>query len=127
MVSKKRPKDLRELIRTPIVAAESTPLEALRGGTVFLDEIGEASPQIQAKLLRVLEEKSFKRVGGAVDISVDVRVVAATNQQLEDAVRSKTFREDLYYRLRVMSVVMPPLRDRSTDIRVRLFEPSDRN
>ncbi len=91
-------------------------LESADGGTVFLDEIGEMAPALQAKLLRVLEEKTFKRVGGVVDIKVDVRVVAATNRQLEEEVRKGRFREDLYYRLNVLPIVLPPLRARADDI-----------
>ncbi len=86
------------------------------GGTIFLDEIGEMSPSLQAKLLRVLESKSFRRVGGAVDIRADVRVIAATNVDLREAVRKGTFREDLYYRLAVLTVEMPPLREREGDV-----------
>ena len=86
------------------------------GGTVFLDEIGETSPGFQAKLLRFLEDKKFKRVGGTADISVDVRVIAASNRVLEDQVRSGRFREDLYYRLRVLPVELPPVRQRVGDI-----------
>ena len=91
-------------------------LETADGGTVFLDEIGEMVPLLQAKLLRFLEEKSFKRVGGSVDLKVDVRVVAATNRNLEDEVRHGRFREDLYYRLNVVPIVLPPLRKRAGDI-----------
>ena len=91
-------------------------LETADGGTVFLDEIGEMVPGLQAKLLRFLEEKTFKRVGGSVDIHVDVRVVAATNRKLEEEVRAGRFREDLFYRLNVLPIVLPPLRDRSDDI-----------
>ena len=91
-------------------------LEVADGGTVFLDEIGETSPGFQAKLLRFLEEKKFKRVGGTTDINVDVRVIAATNRVLEDQVRSGRFREDLYYRLRVLPVELPPVRLRTGDI-----------
>jgi two-component system response regulator AtoC len=91
-------------------------LESADGGTVFLDEIGEMAPALQAKLLRVLEEKTFKRVGGVVDIKVDVRVIAATNRQLEDEVKKGRFREDLYYRLNVLPIVLPPLRARADDI-----------
>jgi len=91
-------------------------LESADGGTVFLDEIGEMVPGLQAKMLRFLEEKSFKRVGGAVDIKVDVRVVAATNRKLEAEVKEGRFREDLYYRLNVIPLEMPPLRDRPEDI-----------
>ena len=91
-------------------------LETADGGTVFLDEIGEMVPALQAKLLRFLEEKTFKRVGGAVDIRVDVRVVAATNRNLQEEVRAGKFREDLFYRLNVLPIVLPPLRDRADDI-----------
>src|SRR6266496_3778682 len=91
-------------------------LESADGGTVFLDEIGEMAPTLQAKLLRFLEEKTFKRVGGAHDIRVDVRVIAATNRTLEDEVKKGRFREDLYYRLNVLPIVLPPLRARAEDI-----------
>jgi DNA-binding NtrC family response regulator len=91
-------------------------LESSDGGTVFLDEIGEMVPALQSKLLRFLEEKTFKRVGGLADIRVDVRVVAATNRNLETEVREGTFREDLFYRLQVMPILLPPLRERSGDI-----------
>jgi DNA-binding NtrC family response regulator len=90
--------------------------ETADGGTVFLDEIGEMVPGLQAKLLRFLEEKTFKRVGGSVDIKVDVRVVAATNRNLQDEVKQGKFREDLFYRLNVLPIVLPPLRDRADDI-----------
>ena len=91
-------------------------LESADGGTVFLDEIGEMAPGLQSKLLRFLEEKTFKRVGGVADIRVDVRVVAATNRLLEDEVAKGRFREDLYYRLNVLPIVLPPLRARTDDI-----------
>ena len=91
-------------------------IESADGGTVFLDEIGEMVPLLQAKLLRFLEEKTFKRVGGSTDIKVDVRVVAATNRSLEEEVKKGHFREDLYYRLNVMAVPLPPLRERREDI-----------
>jgi DNA-binding NtrC family response regulator len=91
-------------------------LEVADGGTAFLDEIGEMGPAMQAKLLRVLEEKTFKRVGGTRDIAVDVRVIAATNRVLEDVVREGRFREDLFYRLKVIPIHLPPLRDRREDI-----------
>jgi DNA-binding NtrC family response regulator len=91
-------------------------LEVADGGTVFLDEIGEMGTAMQVKLLRFLEEKTFKRVGGTRDILVDVRIVAATNRNLEEAVRSGVFREDLYYRLKVIPIHLPPLREHREDI-----------
>jgi transcriptional regulator with PAS, ATPase and Fis domain len=90
--------------------------ETADGGTLFLDEIGEMTPALQAKLLRFLEEKTFKRVGGLHDIRVDVRVVAATNRSLEDEVKAGKFREDLFYRLQVMPILLPPLRERKGDL-----------
>ncbi len=91
-------------------------LETADGGTVFLDEIGEMMPALQAKLLRVLEEKAFKRVGGAHDIRVDVRVIAATNRNLEEEVAKGRFRSDLYYRLNVLPITIPPLRSHAEDV-----------
>jgi DNA-binding NtrC family response regulator len=91
-------------------------LETADGGTVFLDEIGEMVPALQAKILRVLEEKAFKRVGGSVDIRVDVRVIAATHRKLDEEVVAGRFREDLFYRLNVLPIVLPPLRDRPEDV-----------
>ncbi|MEO8076702.1 MAG: sigma-54 dependent transcriptional regulator [Acidobacteriota bacterium] len=91
-------------------------LESAHGGTVFLDEIGEMVPALQAKLLRVLEEKSFKRVGGSTDIRVDVRVVAATNRNLEEQVTKGGFRSDLYYRLNVLPIRLPALREHAEDV-----------
>jgi DNA-binding NtrC family response regulator len=91
-------------------------LETADGGTVFLDEIGEMTPGLQAKLLRFLEERTFKRVGGLSDIRVDVRVIAASNRDLEGEVKAGKFREDLFYRLQVMPVTLPPLRERGGDI-----------
>jgi DNA-binding NtrC family response regulator len=85
-------------------------------GTVFLDEVAETVPTFQAKLLRFLEERAFRRLGGVTDIKVDVRVIAATNQDLEKTVREGRFREDLYYRLNVLRIEMPPLRDRGRDV-----------
>jgi two-component system response regulator AtoC len=91
-------------------------LEMADGGTVFLDEIAEMTPGLQAKLLRFLEEKSFRRVGGSHDIRVDVRVVAATNRNLEEEVSKHRFRSDLFFRLNVLPIEMPPLRARPDDI-----------
>jgi two-component system response regulator AtoC len=91
-------------------------IEQADEGTVFLDEIGEIPPTLQAKLLRVLEEKRFRRLGGSADLHVDVRIIAATNRNLEDAVRDGRFRDDLYYRLNVLRIEMPPLRVRARDI-----------
>jgi DNA-binding NtrC family response regulator len=91
-------------------------LETADGGTVFLDEVGEMTAGLQAKLLRFLEEKTFKRVGGLADIRVDVRVIAATNRNLEQEVSNGKFREDLFYRLQVMPIPLPPLRERHGDI-----------
>jgi two-component system, NtrC family, response regulator AtoC len=90
--------------------------ELADGGTIFLDEIGDIPPAMQAKLLHVLEDKTFKRVGGVRDIAVDVRVIAATNKDLEKAVLQGVFREDLYYRLKIIPIELPPLRDRDGDI-----------
>jgi len=90
--------------------------EVANGGTVFLDEIGEMTPQLQSKLLRVIETRTFRRVGGHVDIHVDVRVVAATHRDLRRQVTDGKFREDLYFRLNVVPIEMPPLRDRAEDI-----------
>jgi DNA-binding NtrC family response regulator len=90
--------------------------EMADGGTLFLDEIGELSPLLQAKLLRVLEDQVIRRVGGVRDMQVDVRVIAASNRDLEKAVRDSQFRQDLYYRLAIIAIFIPPLRDRKEDI-----------
>src|SRR5215813_8213782 len=90
--------------------------ETADGGTLFLDEIGELSPLLQAKLLRVLEDQVIRRVGGVRDMQVDVRVIAASNRDLERAVRDNQFRQDLYYRLAIISIFLPPLRERKEDI-----------
>ena len=90
--------------------------EAADGGTLFLDEIGELSPLLQAKLLRVLEDQVIRRVGGIRDMQVDVRVIAASNRDLEKAVREGQFRQDLYYRLAIIAIFIPPLRERKEDI-----------
>jgi Nif-specific regulatory protein len=90
--------------------------ELAHGGTIFLDEIGELTPSTQVKLLRVLQEREFERLGGVAPIKVNVRVIAATNKDLEEAVKAGTFREDLYYRLNVYSIYLPPVRERKTDI-----------
>ncbi|MBP9020019.1 MAG: sigma-54-dependent Fis family transcriptional regulator [Syntrophobacterales bacterium] len=90
--------------------------ELAAGGTIFLDEIAEMSPALQVKLLRVIQEKEFERIGGVRTISVDVRIIAATNQDLEKAVKERRFREDLFYRINVIPIHLPPLRDRKADI-----------
>ncbi|MGB8114258.1 MAG: sigma-54 dependent transcriptional regulator, partial [Candidatus Sulfotelmatobacter sp.] len=90
--------------------------EVADGGVVFLDEIGELAPTLQVKLLRVLQEREFERVGGTHPIKVDIRLVAATNRNLEQAVRNGKFRQDLYYRLAVLKITMPTLRERREDI-----------
>jgi transcriptional regulator with GAF, ATPase, and Fis domain len=90
--------------------------EAAHGGTLFLDEIGDVSPDVQVKLLRVLQEMTFERVGSSEPVRVDVRVIAATHQDLEALIRQARFREDLYYRLNVLPITLPPLRERAEDI-----------
>jgi two-component system response regulator AtoC len=90
--------------------------ELANGGTIFLDEIGDISPSLQAKLLQVLQDREFSRLGGKRDIKVDVRVLVATNKDIEEAVAEGRFREDLYYRLNVVSIIIPPLRERKTEI-----------
>ncbi|HAK87674.1 MAG: sigma-54-dependent Fis family transcriptional regulator [Nitrospirae bacterium GWC2_46_6] len=101
---------------TGAVAARVGRFELADGGTIFLDEIGEMQAILQVKLLRVLQEKSFERIGGTRIVNVDVRIVAATNQDLEEAVSAGRFREDLFYRLNVIPICIPPLRERMEDI-----------
>ena len=101
---------------TGALAQKKGRLEMANGGTLFLDEIGELTPALQVKLLRVLQEREFERVGGTLTIKVDVRVIAATNKNLEHAMDTGEFRHDLYYRLNVVSLEMPPLRERREDI-----------
>jgi len=91
-------------------------IEVANGGTVFLDEVGDISQELQTKLLRFLQEREFERVGGTHPIAVDVRIIAATNRNLEQAIQSGAFREDLYHRLNVIAVSLPPLRERREDI-----------
>ena len=101
---------------TGAVARKAGRFEISEGGTVFLDEIGELSPSLQAKLLRVIQERSFERVGGTETIEGNFRVIAATNRDLEACVQEKLFREDLFYRLNVVRISLPPLRERRSDI-----------
>ncbi len=101
---------------TGAIAQKKGKLEVAEGGTVFLDEIGELAPLLQAKLLRVLQEREFERVGGTRTIKLDVRLITATNRDLEDEVKKGRFREDLFYRLNVVSLRMPALRERREDI-----------
>lgn len=101
---------------TGAVSKRKGRFERADGGTIFLDEIGDISPQVQIKLLRVLQEKEFERVGGEETISTDIRIIAATNKNLAEAVKKGEFREDLYYRLSVIELNIPPLRERKEDI-----------
>ena len=104
--------------------------ELADNGTIFLDEIGELSPSVQTKLLRVIQEKEFERIGGNTTIKSDVRIVAATNRDLETSIREGKFREDLYYRLNVFPIVVPPLRNAgptSCSLPTTLFKNTPRN
>jgi transcriptional regulator with GAF, ATPase, and Fis domain len=101
---------------TSAVAQKKGKFEVAEGGTLFLDELGEMSPQLQVKLLRVLQEREMERVGGIRPIKVNVRVIAATDQDLEEAIRQGRFRPELYYRVNVVSIVVPPLRQRADDL-----------
>ncbi len=103
---------------TGAIARRIGRFEEADGGTLFLDEIGELSPPVQVKLLRFLQEREFQRLGGNQTIRANVRIISATNQNLEEKVKDGTFREDLYYRLNVVSMTIPPLRDRRGDISV---------
>lgn len=103
---------------TGAYSARAGRFEMANGGTIFLDEIGDMSPALQVKILRVLQERQFERVGGTKTVKVDVRVITATNQDLEKAVAEKKFREDLYYRINVIPITMPPLRERIGDIQL---------
>jgi DNA-binding NtrC family response regulator len=101
---------------TGATTAKPGRFELANGGTIFLDEVGDITPAVQVKLLRVLQERTFQRLGGTKDIEVDVRVLAATNQDLEELIAAGDFREDLFYRLNVVPITLPPLRDRADDI-----------
>jgi len=101
---------------TGATASRPGKFENAEGGTLFLDEVGDVSPSIQSKLLRAIEQKEVMRVGGSQVVHADVRIIAATNQDLKGRVEAKAFREDLYYRLNVFNIVVPPLRDRREDI-----------
>ncbi len=103
---------------TDAIATKKGLFEVADEGTIFLDEISELPLLMQVKLLRVLQDKEFKRVGGTEDIRVDVRIIAATNKEIEEAVKEKRFREDLFYRLNVIQIKLPPLRDRREDIQI---------
>jgi DNA-binding NtrC family response regulator len=101
---------------TGATARKAGRFERADGGTLFLDEIGEINPAVQVKLLRVLQEREFERLGGAEPVRVNVRLIAATNKPLEDAIATGAFREDLLYRLNVFTIFVPPLRERKTDV-----------
>jgi transcriptional regulator with PAS, ATPase and Fis domain len=101
---------------TGAIRSRAGRFELAQGGTIFLDEIGDMSPALQVKLLRVIQEKAFEKVGGVKTIKADVRIISATNKDLEKAVADKKFRDDLFYRVNVIPIYMPPLRSRKIDI-----------
>ena len=103
---------------TGALVARKGRFELAEGGTLFLDEVAEMSPQMQVKLLRVLQERRFERVGGSRSLHADVRIIAATHRNLEDRIRDGLFREDLFYRLNVFPIELPPLRCRENDVRL---------
>jgi len=105
---------------TGAISQHQGKFEQAHGGTLFLDEIGDLSPVLQSKLLRAVQERAFERVGGSKTIEVDVRLISATHQDLEQLIRENRFREDLYYRLNVVSLFLPPLRERKEDIPILL-------
>jgi Nif-specific regulatory protein len=111
---------------TGAIAQKKGKFELAEGGTIFLDEIGDLAPNLQAKLLRVLQEKEFQRVGGTKDIRADVRILAATNRNLRQAMHRGVFRDDLFYRLNVVSIMLPALRERQADIPVLVNHFVDR-
>ena len=101
---------------TGAISMKKGRFELANNGNIFLDEIGDLSPSIQIKLLRILQEKEFERVGGTASIKLNIRIIAATNKNLEQLIKQGKFREDLYYRLNVFPIHIPPLRERKTDI-----------
>jgi len=111
---------------TGAVAHKKGFFEVADGGTIFLDEIGDTSPAMQIKLLRALQERTIRRVGGTEEIEVDVRIIAATNRDLEQMVRRKEFREDFFYRINVIPLVLPPLRERQEDVPLLAYHFFDR-
>ncbi len=111
---------------TGALAARKGRFEIAEGGTIFLDEIGDMNPTMQVKLLRVLQERVFERVGSCVSQRCDVRIIAATHRNLEDAISRGTFREDLFYRLNVVPIEMPPLRERTDDLPLLLADLTER-